>query len=206
MPCDVQTTTIPVEIQTAIIGVVATILGTVLGWILNNLSNKGKLCFYIKQWSDKFECNKAGEMTQCDSIDDAECYSFKLNMDVYNSSAVTKIMRNIQVVFANGKNTIRAVIPKDSATRNLIARTNHYDDVEPINISPKKVFNIELCNWKWDKDKSIRDYLNTTNVYIQYTDEKNRTKKIKVINKDYGNYFIKLREDQTNGQTQNAQP
>lgn len=34
------------DITTALIGVGATIAGTILGWVLNNLSNRGKLNIY----------------------------------------------------------------------------------------------------------------------------------------------------------------
>ena len=38
------------EIITALIGVGATIAGTVLGWMLNNLSNRGKLNIFVSSW------------------------------------------------------------------------------------------------------------------------------------------------------------
>ena len=43
------------QILPAIIGVVGTLLGTILGWILSNLSKRGKLRIF-STWKDEFQC------------------------------------------------------------------------------------------------------------------------------------------------------
>lgn len=54
------------EITTALIGVGATLAGTVLGWVLNNLSNRGKLNIFVSSWEDSFKYNNSiGEMVPC---------------------------------------------------------------------------------------------------------------------------------------------
>ena len=174
----------------AIIGVVGTVLGTILGWLLNSLSQKGRLYFYIKQWEDKFEEHEDGGLTKCTSIESAECYTFSLNLDIYNSSAETKIMRDILVVFANGKQILRAITPKDYATQRYAAHSYHYDDVGPINIPPKTVINLVLYYYEWDNNKSLKKFFNTNKIFLQYTDEKNQTKKVLISSKNYEYYFL----------------
>ena len=50
------------EIMIAIIGVIGTLAGTILGWGLNSLSQRGKLNFYVHSWKEEFQVNKIGEM------------------------------------------------------------------------------------------------------------------------------------------------
>ncbi len=175
----------------AIIGVVGTILGTILGWFLNSISQKGKLQFYIKQWEDKFECNEIGTIVECSTIDEAEWYSYSFNVDIYNSSSETKIMRDIFVVFSDGKNIIRKQVPQDGSSKRYAAHCYHYDKLNLINIPPKTVINVEMLDSEYDKENSIRNYLSTQKIYIQYTDEKNNTKKIYIVKNNYKNFFTR---------------
>ena len=87
----------------AVIGVAGTLLGTALGWFLNVFANKGKLKFYVTSWENEFEKNEMGEMVPATSTDDVECFAYKCFLDIYNSSNETKIMRDIRVVFSDGR-------------------------------------------------------------------------------------------------------
>ena len=104
------------DITTALIGVGATIAGTVLGWVLNNLSNRGKLNIYVSSWEDKFQYNDdIGEMVSCFKREEVQSYTYKVSFDLYNSSGNTKIMRNIQIAFSDGKRDIEKQTPQDDA-------------------------------------------------------------------------------------------
>ena len=71
------------EITTALIGVGATIVGTVLGWMLNNLSNRGKLNIFVSSWEDKFQHNNSfGEMVPCSNREDVRNYSYEVSLDL----------------------------------------------------------------------------------------------------------------------------
>ena len=80
------------DITTALIGVGATIAGTTLGWVLNNLSNRGKLNVYISLWEDSFKHNHIGRMIPCFKREEVQSYTYKASFDLYNSSGNTKIM------------------------------------------------------------------------------------------------------------------
>ena len=106
------------DITTALIGVGATIAGTVLGWVLNNLSNRGKLNIYVSSWEDKFQYNDdIGEMVSCSKREEVQSYTYKVSFDLYNSSGNTKIMRNVQIAFSDGKRDIEKQTPQDDATK-----------------------------------------------------------------------------------------
>ena len=38
----------------AMVGVIGTILGTVLGWFLNSISNRGKIKLFVSSWENEF--------------------------------------------------------------------------------------------------------------------------------------------------------
>lgn len=173
----------------AIIGVVGTILGTILGWLLNSLSQKGKLRFYIKNWNDTFKhINEIGEMVPSKNIEESECYTFSLSIDAYNSSSETKIMRDILILFMDSKKVIKRITPKDFLSQRFAARTYHYDDIGPMNISPKTIATIELY---YNDSEELYDYLKTTSVYLQYTDERDREIKVHVKNLNFSSHFQK---------------
>lgn len=189
------------EITTALIGVGATIAGTVLGWMLNNLSNRGKLNIFISFWEDSFKYNNSiGEMVPCSKCEEVQSYSYKVSFDLYNSSGNTKIMRNIQIVFTDGKTDIKKQIPMDDATKRYSHPMVYYDKVEPINIPPKAVIKLDLHDGAWDKDGELDFIWKSKKVYLVYTDEKNKTRRKLIKTEDYENYFNNhTQEDSDNG-------
>ena len=189
------------DITTALIGVGATIAGTVLGWVLNNLSNRGKLNIYVSSWEDKFQYNDdIGEMVSCFKREEVQSYTYKVSFDLYNSSGNTKIMRNIQIALSDGKRDIEKQTPQDDATKRFSSPMVFYDDVKPINIPPKAVIKLDLHNGSWNKEGELDYIWKTKKVYLIYNDEKNKTKRIFIKSEDYENYFINHKlEEKENG-------
>lgn len=173
----------------AIIGVIGTILGTILGWFLNSISNKGKLKLYITSWEDEFEYLESGCIAPSHSIEQTESYSYRLELDIYNSSGEPKIMRNIAIIFNDGKSDIHKSIPQDVGTRRVSGYMAFYDDILPLNIPPKTVLHIQLLKSNHDHEL---DYIwNTKRIYLTYTDTKGRDKRMIIKSEDYANYFNK---------------
>ena len=194
------------DITTALIGVGATIAGTVLGWVLNNLSNRGKLNIYVSSWKDEFQYNDdIGEMGLCSKREEVQSYTYKVSFDLYNSGGNTKIMRNIQIAFSDGKRDIEKQTPQDDATKRFSSPMVFYDDVKPINIPPKAVIKLDLNNVSWNNEGELDYIWKTKKVYLIYNDEKNKTKRIFIKSEDYENYFINhTLEDEDNGQVKDA--
>lgn len=191
---------IETEMQIALIGVLGTLGGTVLGWFLNTLSQRGKLDIYISSWKDEFKYNNIGTMAPSSSIEQTESYNYELSLDLYNNSGEMKIMRNIKVVFSNSKNELYQSIPKDDATRRISHPMVFYDEVLPINIPSKSVINIKLHNVVWNKNGSLDFIWNTNSIFLRYTDEKNKDKKILIKKEIYKDYFINHKvEEENNG-------
>lgn len=187
-----------IEIIIALIGVGATIVGTVLGWILNNLSNKGKLNIFVSSWEDSFEhSNLLGEMIPCSKCSEVEYYTYKISLDIYNSSGNTRIMRNIQIVFSDGKHDLRKETPQDDATKRVSSPIVYYDDVGPINIPPKKVINVALHGGARNKDGELDFIWMSQKVYLTYANEKNKIRRKLLKIENYENYFDTHKQEDT---------
>lgn len=77
---------------------------------------------------------------------------------------------------------------------------NYYDNVEPINIPPKAVIKLNLHDGAWDKDGKLDFIWKSKNVYLVYSDEKNKVRRKLIKTEDYENYFTNHKqEDKDNG-------
>ncbi len=177
------------EIQIALLGILGTLGGTILGWILNSISQKGKLHVYISSWKESFTYNKDGSMILSSSIEQTQCYNYKLSIDLYNSSGETRIMRDASIIFANNKNILFKSTPKDDDTIQVKYRRAFFDDISPINIPAKSVINLNLHDGVWKKDDSLDFIWKTNCVYFTYKDERNRVKRIQIKKEAYTDYF-----------------
>ncbi len=188
------------NILIALIGVGATIAGTILGWALNNISNKGKLNFYIKSWKKSFKYCEEHFLYDSPSAEKTQCYVYCLSIEIYNSSNNTKIMRDIKLSFYDKKNELIYDIPLDTDTEILCSPKAHYDKVGPINISAKKIKTLNLHNEIYNK-KGLPSYIwNTKNIYLVYINEKSKKKKILIESEDYSKHFFdNIQEDNENG-------
>ena len=190
-----------IEIQTALIGVGATIAGTILGWILNALSNSGSLKVFVSFWEDSFKhLSSFGVMVPCVNRAEVQNFSYKVSLDLYNSSGNIKIMRNIRIVFSNGKHDIKIETPLDDATKRSCPPMVLYDKVGPINIPPKTAINIMLHGGASNQNGELDFIWKSKKVYLLYTDEKNRLRREVLKVEDYENYFTNHKlEEQQNG-------
>lgn len=183
-PCDYS------EILTAVIGVGGTLAGTILGWILNGVSQRGSLKVFLFSWGDSFEYNLKGYMVPSTSKEQTESYHFNGVLDIYNSSRDTKIMRNISIVFSDGKNDLKIFTPKDDATRYSIGHLTQYLNVSPINIPPQSVKQVKLLDGIWkDKSESLNFIWDTKKVHLTYSNSKGKRKRVLLHTESYCDRF-----------------
>lgn len=183
-----------IEIKTALIGVGATIAGTILGWGLNCLSNLGKLNIYVSSWNDEFCKDDTGEIKTAKMKEEVGYYGYKGTLDIYNSSTQTKIMRNIRVCFCDDEKELKEITPYDDSTltRSTPRVPAHYDAIGVLNIPPKSVITISIHRGLWEnKEKNISlDFLwNSKKIYIKYINENGKTKSFKIKEVDFINFF-----------------
>lgn len=187
------------DVVAALTGVAATLAGTILGWMLNHFSNRGKLNIFVASWKDEFSYNRMGEMVDCVKREEVQCYTFYLSLDLYNSSGNTKIMRNIKIIFSDGKNNLKTKTPMDDATKRYSGTITFYDEITPINIPPKTIVKINLHEGDWEGD-GLEYLWKTRKVYLIYLDEKNKLRRKLVHMEDYENYFDNLKPEEKNNE------
>ena len=61
----------------AIVGIIGTLLGTILGWLLSVIQNQGRMKIYIKSWEETFIRTGGGMLDrEITDIDGANYYSY----------------------------------------------------------------------------------------------------------------------------------
>ncbi len=166
------------ELQIAVLGIVGTLAGTVLGWVLNSLSQKGKLKVFVKKWEEVYQKpDKHGSFEKCNS-NEAKYYHYNLSLDIYNSSRETRIMRNIQVVFMDRKSLLFSSVPMDDATKRYSHPLVHYDAISVVNISAKTVVAIDMHAGFNNSDEEWERLSKANRIVLIYKDEKNKKKAV----------------------------
>ena len=179
----------------AMVGVIGTILGTVLGWFLNSISNRGKIKLFISSWENEFRCrNEYGDMVKTPAPEKVEYYSCSFALDIYNSSGEPKIMRNIQLAYNNGKSDVIKHIPQDEDSRRNSSGLIRYDDIIPLTIPAKSVFQIHLRDGLWHQSTEFPSLWNVEKVYLLYTDENNKEKRTLINEKSIKQCFNEYKE------------
>ena len=167
-----------------IIGVLGSLLGAVIGWWLNNISRRGKLTAYVDNGIN-------GEFVTEDelpatSLEKSQYFNYKFNIEIYNSSSDTKIMRDIKITFSNNSKQNFNVIPYDKSLMISGRAAPIHKFVGLFNIPPKTAIGAELYGYI-DKEQ-LSKIFETTAVYLSYRDERNKYKKILVEKFKYRNY------------------
>lgn len=167
-----------VAIIGALIGVFGVVVGTLLGWMLNGLSNSGKLNITPVEWTVELtNSDGLGGFTKS-NYEESECLSLTSKVDIYNSSAKTKIMRNIEIAFydKNGSSLYKLRPNDDDLT--IKGQIFNYYPVQPLNFLPNTVTTKVFKWYAWKKELSYEFIFKTEKVYLTYLNEKGRTKKI----------------------------
>ena len=127
-----------------IIGVLAGMFGSQL------LRNIGKTFIFVQNSSFKYiakESDGAGGFIEREikSLTDGPNHcTYSMDLEIYNSSEMPRILRNIQIQFYKDKKLIGVSIPNNDSTRRRYAGGIISDEIRIINIHAKEIvrFNI----------------------------------------------------------------
>lgn len=162
---------------TAVIGIIGTLAGTILGWFLNNISRRGKIKAFVVEWDERCELNDTGRMVDSPSYEEAEYYSYSITLDIYNSSSDTKIMRDFRMEFLKAHKVVVADEPLNADDKGEL----FYRAMGVLNVPPKSIVPLHLCGGFWRSNFELFDEINVSSkVRLSYRDDKNVDKHIMV--------------------------
>lgn len=119
----------------AILGIVGTLLGTVLGWLLARW-NIGKLYISLDSFEEKYY--RLTELGGVEQFEFGILTGVELNFAIhlYNSFPVTRAIRECQLVlFDSAGFEITRLPVEDKASARFAAGTIHYDDIGIVNLN-----------------------------------------------------------------------
>lgn len=179
----------------AIIGIVGTLLGTILGWVLGRV-DFGRLTTAFN--NTVYEFSVPGSMCSIPGVKSNEVNLYKIGttMQLYNSSNTNRVVRNVQFVFCDEKNDLLSVDAADDETRQNIPHSIRYENMEIANIPACTGIDLKIHVYTEDIDQVLK----TKKIYIQYKNQRLKTKRVLLKTVDYSKQprFISLQEDETN--------
>jgi len=180
----------------AVIGVVGTLLGTILGWVLNSLSDRGKLKVFVSEWKPShlerpFDSIIKQSSDFLEMKEKTDKFYYDISLDLYNSSNSVKIMRDITINFYKGKNIVMKHTPFDRELTKNYSSGSINNCVLPINIQPKTIVRHKLFFIFYKED--VKNIWDCNYVELYYINENERKKKVRIAKLDFEQDFIKMK-------------
>ncbi len=163
-----ETTKSIIDYLPQIIGLIGTISGTILGWLLSYMTgNLGK----VKISVDSFQGMTSNKGQ----------YAYIIKLFLYNASAKPRYIRNIKILFCDkkGKKLIESYPIEGQRNFHNIPHTKGDDCLISLNgHTPNNVTFAALVD-----EEECKLLVNTKKIYLIYEFKTNKTKKIKINNK-----------------------
>lgn len=166
-------------------GIIGAILGSVATLIVTDiLKRKGKLKIYLINSNGDYHYYEnvlRGSTTKKTKNSVIDYFKYDFTIDIYNSSELPKIMREIKVNVYKNKELLKEIEVKDESTRRLTsARCVTVDNLNLYNISAKESVSFDLSvDLPSDIAEKLKDGLI---LKMCYKDEKNKSKYFELFN------------------------
>ncbi|WP_319590526.1 hypothetical protein [uncultured Draconibacterium sp.] len=162
----------------ALIGVLGTLAGVLLGSMLNRLARIGNIKTFQNVLKVKLTepDSFGGEIETTKVTERTRSLTIELNFDFYNTSELSpRIARDIKILIKSKNKMFKGKL-KNENTRRYNQYTSHADDLLNINLSPKEVLNYNLAFYTQKNFQEILD----ADWFIEYRNDNNRLKRIKI--------------------------
>lgn len=172
------------DLKAAIIGVVGTlmgtILGTVLGWILGKI-DMGRLWIAFDSTSYEFTHIEDSNQLSGNKSNAKHSYLFHTTIQLYNSSNINQVIRNVQIAFTDGKHDLLVLDAKDDRSQKLIAQSRRYENLSIVNISPHTGIDVKIHI----NTDGIDQIYEAKKILLQYKNQRLKTKRVLIKTVDY---------------------
>lgn len=157
------------------------IIGTLLGMFFSFfLQTRGKLKMYIKKSYGEFYYMDMGFCSTTRTTNSTlDHFLYHIELYLYNTSSDFKSIRDLKLnVFSNKKIVLTGTL-KDKSTRTYSNGMSYIKEADIYNIPPK---NVEILDLSFYISKDDLKKINYDNTFfeLEYTNSKNRRKKLKV--------------------------
>ncbi|MCI5521922.1 MAG: hypothetical protein MR411_04900 [Tenericutes bacterium] len=130
-------------------GIIGAILGSAFTLIITDILKKiGKLKIYLNNFEGRYwynsKDNRYEPTTSKKYGTSIESFRFKFDIDVYNSSELPKIMRDLKISIYKNKKFLKEVNVNDEETRRVVCRCITVDKTTIFNIPGKESYNLKL--------------------------------------------------------------
>ena len=167
--------------KTEIIGVIGTLLGTILGWVLGKI-DVGRLQISLSTTEHDFTIIENTTHIHGEIPTQKCLYSLQTTLQLYNSSNINQVIREVQIVFTNGRHDLLKVDAKDNSSRKPdAAHSFHYDNLTIANIPPHTGVDIKVHINTDDIDQIYE----TKKILLQYKNQRLKTKRLLIKTVDY---------------------
>lgn len=160
----------------AIIGVMGTLLGTILGWVLSKIK-VGRITINFSHIESSCEYKDKNKETE-----PLAWYQEKFRISLYNSASEPKIIRDLCVIFKDeNNNTLLSIKAQDDATTRIYGGAIISDEINLVNIDAKKGLDIEALYFTRD----VAILRKARKAELHYKTEKMKAKKKIMWSFDY---------------------
>lgn len=166
--------------------IIATVVGALLGWGLEKLSQRGSLKVYPSPCKYEMYNNNKGLKILVSDISIATHIVFIFDVDIYNSSNSTKIMRDIKLTWSNTSNKKKhqAIIDDLLTRKDNGSGTPSYKELKYVNLLPKSIENYRLkSEIELEKTGSNPKTIEEIKLSFTYINDKNKNKSIEFKDK-----------------------
>ena len=165
-------------------GIIGAILGSAFTLIITDILKKiGKLKIYLNNFEGRYWYNSKDDRYEPTTSKkygtSIESFRFKFDIDVYNSSELPKIMRDLKISIYKNKKFLKEVNVNDEETRRVVCRCITVDKTTIFNIPAKESYNLKLsAEIPEDIAFMMKDGLI---IKLKYKNEKNKNKYFKIF-------------------------
>ena len=165
-------------------GIFGAILGSATTLIITDiLHKKGRLKFYLMDYNGEYwyesKENHYGPTKDKKYGQEIESYRFQFTLDIYNTSELPKIMRDLKIKVYKDKKFLTSIPVNDEDTRRVVSRCITVDQTTIFNFNGKESANITLSA---EVPKEFAEQLNNKDITLKlnYKNEKNKNKYFKI--------------------------
>lgn len=185
-------------------GIMGTLLGTVmgalLGWILTELNNHGKLRCFVKTWHAHLDMlDERGELVTCYEFMKPEYFNYDFTIEIYNSSRLPKIIRDGKIVFCKDEEPLIEFIPCDKTRVPKYVTSSSFSELPALCVPATDVITLDLFGTIKGDNAGFPELEKANEVYFQYKNERNKTRRWKIADISYKSFFDCDAEEQVDG-------